>query len=106
MRINKILELLYYIGMFLVLAGLVLKLNDVSYSVYIYAAGVLPVLGVRVFNITVSSAENRRKNFILGISAFFLASAAVGMYLSGTWWIVPIAIAAGLDLYISFRRFR
>ena len=105
MHTSKILEWLSYAGMIVVFAGLIMYLNDINQAIYIYSAGVLPILAHRFHNVAVSDNENRRKHIILAMSSLLLASAAVGMFLNQSWWIVPIAIAAAFDLYISFRRF-
>jgi len=106
MKTNVILERLQYFGMVVLLIGLILKLNDVPQALYIYSVGVIPILILRIYNVITGSDENfekHRKNVILAISSIFLASAAVVMYLDLSWWIVPITIAAAVDLYMSFR---
>ena len=105
MRIDKILERLSYAGMIVVFAGLIMYLNDINQAVYVYSAGVLPILAHRMRNVAISDDKNRRKHIILVMSGLFLASVAVGIYLDRSWWVVPIAIAAAFDLYMSFRRF-
>ena len=105
MHTSKILERLSYVGMIVVFAGLIMYLNDISQAIYVYSAGILPIIAYRFHNVAASDNENRRKYIILAMSSLFLASAAFGMYLNRSWWIVPVAIAAAFDLYISFRRF-
>jgi hypothetical protein len=100
---NKTFERLHFLGMAVLFIGLILKLNDVPLSLFVYGAGVLPVLGLRIYWLFKSDANNHRKNMILVVSAIFLSTAAVAMYLELSWWIVPVAIAAVIDLYISFR---
>jgi len=105
-KINKILERLQYLGMVILLIGLILKINDMPQAFYVYGIGAIPILILRIYNVVTGSSENYenyRKNVILVISSIFLASAAVVMYLDLSWWIVPITIAAAVDLYMSFR---
>jgi len=106
MKINTLLSRLQYLGMVVILVGLILKVNDIPQAIYIYSVGVIPVLVLRIYIVvtgTDENYENHRKNVILAISSIFLASAAVVMYLDLAWWIVPITIAAAIDLYMSFR---
>ena len=103
MKINKTLERIQYFGMVVLLTGLILKVNNFPQALYIYGVGVIPVLILRIYNVACGSVENQRKNVILLISSIFLTSAAVVMYLDLSWWIVPITIAAAIDLYMSFR---
>ena len=102
MQIGKILKWLAYSGMIILLGGLIMYLNDMSQAFYLYIVGVIPILVSRIYE-AVNDNENKRKHVIFVFSGLLLASAAVGIYLNSTWWIVPIAIAATLDLYISFR---
>ncbi len=101
----KILSISYYIGMVLILLGILLKLNDVAIAFYLIAVGLIPFLTVRIFNMVNGKFENRRLHSILVVSALFLVMAAVGIYLNKTYWIIGVMVTAALDLYVSFRKF-
>ena len=102
MRIGKIPEWLAYSGMIILFGGLIIYLNDMSQAFYLYIVGVVPILASRIYG-AVNDNENRRKHLIFVISGILLATAAIGMFLNRSWWIIPIAISATIDLYISFR---
>jgi len=100
---NKILVRLQYLGMIVLLIGLLLKLNDISSSFYIYSAGVIFFIVSRIYIVIKNKQENYRKDFIFLISGFLLVLSAIVMYMELSWWIVPIASAAAIELYMSFR---
>jgi hypothetical protein len=106
MTLVKVLERSYYVGMALLFAGIVMAILEKPYALYFYALGLLPVLGVRIFNFVVSKPENKRMYMIMVMSGAALAAAGAGILMKDPWWIVFIAISASLDFYISFRRFR
>ncbi|TCO09610.1 hypothetical protein [Natronoflexus pectinivorans] len=105
MGLNKLLSTLYYIGMVTLLAGIILHIAESSTGMYLYALGLLPVLGIRVYNLMIGRLENRRKHGILVISAIMLTLAGAAMFTGRSYWVLFLAISAVLDLYISFRRF-
>ncbi len=101
----KVLSISYYIGMALILLGILFKLNDVSIAFYLLAVGLVPFLIVRIYNMLNGRFENRRLHSILVVSALFLVLAAVGIYFNKTYWIIGVMVTAALDLYVSFRKF-
>ncbi len=101
----KLPEKLYYFGMIILLAGIVLTITEINYSLIVYSLGLIPVFGIRVYNLIVSKRANRRKNLILFFSAVFLIIAGLAIFYNKSWWIIFIALSAILDFYISFRRF-
>lgn len=101
----KFLTASYYIGMIILLTGILFALTEKSYAAYVYGIGLLPVIGIRLFNLFVSKPENKRKNFILVVSGIMMGVAGVAIYMNMSWWIVFIAISAILDFYISLRKF-
>ncbi len=105
MTLRNLLNILYYLGMLAVLAGIILALQNHVSAIWIYSLGCIPILGIRVFNLIVGRPENRRKHFIMVVSALALITAAYLMMINRNYWIIFIAVAAVLDLYISFRRF-
>ena len=105
MDLNRILSISYYAGMALLFAGIVLQLNHHEFALHLFVAGLIPIIGIRIYNRMIGHPDNRRKNSILVFSALALLAAAVAIYLNKSYWIVLIAVSAVLDLYISFRRF-
>ncbi len=101
----KTLSIAYYIGMILILIGILFQLNDIEYSFYILAAGIVPFLGVRLFNFIKGKPENKRLHGIMVTSALFLVFAATLIFLGRNYWIIAVSIAAALDLYVSLRKF-
>lgn len=105
MTTNKILSIIYYLGMVTLLAGIIMHLSELKHAFWIYVIGLIPVLAIRGFNLVVGRPENFRKNVILVVSALALAAAGGAMLYDRTYWIVFVAISAVLDMYISFRKF-
>ncbi len=106
MNLYKFLSGLYYAGLILVFAGLIMLLTNNPGAFWIYTAGVMPVLGIRLFNLVVSRPDTRRINAILVISALFLAAVSAAIWFNRSYWIIFIAVAAILDGYASFRRLK
>lgn len=105
-KLYTLLSTLYYIGMGLVFIGMILMLTESPFGLSVYALGVLPIIGVRVYNRIVSIPERQRIHTIMVVAALFLAFAGIAFYLSKAYWIVFILIAAALDFYSSFRKFK
>lgn len=105
MTTNKILTTIYYLGMLILLTGIIMHLSELNKAFWIYLIGLIPVVGIRAFNLVVGRHENFRKNVILMVSALALAAAGGAMLYDRTYWVIFIAISAVLDLYISFRKF-
>ncbi|WP_075601900.1 hypothetical protein [Saccharicrinis aurantiacus] len=105
MNLIKTLTISYYIGMALIVIGILFQLNDVEYAAYILALGLIPFLGVRLYNMLNGKFENRRLHSILVVSALALLAATIGIFLNKGYWIIGVLITATLDLYVSFRKF-
>jgi len=105
MTTNKILSTIYYLGMAILFAGIILHLAEWKQAFWIYLLGFIPVFSIRAFNLVVGRPENFRKNVILVVSALALAAAGGAMLYDRTYWVIFVAISAVLDMYISFRRF-
>ncbi len=105
MNILKILSLSYYLGMILLIAGILLQLNNVNYGLYLLVAGIIPFLGIRLFNLINGKPENKRLNGIMVASALFLTATIAAIVLNKNYWIIGILITAVLDLYVSFRKY-
>ncbi len=106
MNTYKLLSIAYYIGMILALAGILFQLNDIPYALPILVAGIIPLLGVRLFNYLKGKPENKRLHGVMVISALFLAAAAVAIFFGRSYWTIGVLLTATLDLYVSFRKFR
>ena len=104
MNILKSLSILYYIGMGLVFAGIIMQLGHIEKAHWIFAAGVLPILGVRCYNRAVSTSDRARLNTILVVSALFLVASAYIMFIGRNYWFVGVLISALIDIYTSFRK--
>ena len=102
----KVLSIAYYIGMILVLAGILFQLNDISYALICLVVGLVPLLGVRLFNYIKGKTENKRLNGIMVISALFLTASAIAIFYNRNYWILGVLITATLDLYVSFRKIK
>lgn len=96
---------LYHAGLILILAGVIMHVTETSAAPWVIAVGVVPVLGVRIYNFVIAPTHRKRPNAILMVSSFFLVAAVVAIYLDRSYWIVFVAIAAVLDGYVSFRKY-
>lgn len=105
MSTNKILSTIYYLGMVILLTGIILHLVEIKHAFWVFLIGLIPVFGIRAFNLVVGHPENFRKNLILLVSGLALAAAGAAMFYDRTYWVVFVAISAVLDMYISFRKF-
>ncbi|SMO65372.1 hypothetical protein SAMN06265379_10496 [Saccharicrinis carchari] len=102
----KALSAAYFIGMILVLAGILFQLNDIPYALVCLIIGLIPILGGRLFNFIKGKAENKRLHAIMLFSALFLTAAVVAIYFNRSYWIIAVLITATLDLYVSFRKYK
>ncbi len=96
---------LYHVGLILILAGVIMHVAEISAAPWVIAVGIVPVLGVRIYNFAISPSHRKRPNAILMVSSFFLVAAVLAIYLGRSYWIVFVAIAAVLDGYVSFRKY-
>ena len=104
MNIYKTLSIAYYMGMISVLAGILFQLNDIPYALICLIVGIIPLLGVRLFNYLKGKPENKRLHGIMVVSALFLVVAATLIFMHRNYWIIAVLITATLDLYVSFRK--
>ncbi len=102
----KALSAAYYIGMILILGGILLQLNDIPYAFIFLAIGLIPFLGVRLFNFINAKPENKRLNAIMVVSALFFTAAVIAIYYNRSYWIIGVLLTATLDLYVSFRKYK
>lgn len=105
MGFYRFLSGLYYAGLILILAGIIMHMNTMSGAPWVFAIGLIPVLGVRIYNFIIASTHRKRINGILMLSAVFLTAAVIAIYFNRSYWIVFIAVSAVLDGYVSFRKF-
>ena len=96
---------LYYAGLILILAGIIMHISGAESAPWLFAAGLIPVLGVRIYNFVIAPSNRKRINAILMMSAVFMAVALAAIYYHKSYWVVFIAISAVLDGYTSFRKF-
>ncbi|WP_010664558.1 hypothetical protein [Marinilabilia salmonicolor] len=104
MGFYRLLSGLYYAGMALILAGIVMHIIEMPAAVWVFAIGLIPVLGIRTYNFIIASSHRKRINGILMLSAVFLAAAIWAIYFKKDYWIIFIALSAILDGYVSFRK--
>lgn len=103
---RKFLSILYYIGMGLVFLGVLMGMSGVEFNYLVLLIGSIPIIGVRVYNLIIGIAENRRVNSILVYSSAFLLPAVWAMYTGRSYWVIFILMVAVLDTFASFRRFK
>lgn len=106
MNVINTLSYLYYAGMALVFLGTFMGISRADGAAWVLALGTAPVLGVRFYNRLVSSSQNLRLHSILVVSSLFLALSAVLLFAGRNYWIVGVLIAAVLDTYTTFRRWK
>ncbi len=100
---NKNITKIYYVGMALLLAGILLHITEITIGFWIYTIGLLPVLGIRVYQFMSALPDDRRKYIPYLFSGISFGSAAVAIYYGRSYWVIFIALAALLDFYYSYR---
>ncbi|WP_462317431.1 hypothetical protein [Marinilabilia sp.] len=105
MGILRFLSGLYYAGLILILAGIIMHISGIDSAPWLFAAGLIPVLGVRIYNFLIAPSHRKRINGVLMLSAVFLAATLAVIYYGKSYWVVFIAISAVLDGYTSFRKY-
>jgi hypothetical protein len=104
MGIYRFLSGLYYAGLILILAGIIMHLSDMQPAPLLFAVGLIPVLGIRIYNFVIAPSHRRRINGILMISALFLGGALAAIWFRRSYWVIFIAISAVIDGYTTFRK--
>ena len=104
MKHLKLFSILYYTGMALVLAGTIAALSKAHWGGYLMAAGVVPIVGIRLYNRIVAVPERQRINGILLMSSLVLTCGVVAFFMKQHYWVVCMFTTAVLDGYASFRR--
>jgi general stress protein CsbA len=104
MGFYRFLSGLYYAGMVLILAGVIMNILELPSASWVFAIGLIPVLGIRIFNFIIAPPLRKRTNGVLMLSAIFLAAAVAAIYYQKDYWIIFIAVSAVLDGYVSFRK--
>jgi hypothetical protein len=105
MNLYKTLSAAYYVGMLMLVTGIIFKLNDIPYATIILTIGIVPFLGIRLFNLIKGKPENRRLHAILVVSSLFLAAAIASIYFNRSYWVIGVVITAMLDMYVSLRKY-
>lgn len=104
MGFYRFLSGLYYAGMVLILAGVIMNIAEMKSASWVFAIGLIPVLGIRIYNFMIAPPHRKRTNGILMLSAIFLAVSVTAIYYQKDYWILFIALSAVLDGYVSFRK--
>jgi general stress protein CsbA len=95
---------LYYAGLIIFLSGIIMHLTDSESAVWLLSIGLIPILGVRIYNFLIAPPQRKRINAILMTSAVFLVVATISISYGREYWIVFIAVSAVLYGYVSFRK--
>ena len=103
MKNNKNLTLIYYVGMALLIAGILLHITDLTIAFWVYTVGLLPVVGIRIYYFMIALPDDRRKYIPYLFSGISFVAAAVAIYYNSSYWVIFIALAALLDFYFSYR---
>lgn len=106
MTLNKFLSYIYYFGMTVLFIGVLMHVGKLASGAYVFTAGCIPILGVRLYNRIICKTANQRVHTILVASGAMLGACAAGMLLGRTYWVVFLLISVVLDMYASFRRFK
>lgn len=104
MKQIKLLGILNYIGMAMIIIGTLAALSDAKWAIYVLAIGILPILGLRLYNRFEATSKYERINTLLVISSLIIVCGIVALYMNQRFWIVCLFIAAMLDGYASFRK--
>src|SRR5690554_4066607 len=97
---DRTLTRLNYAGMLLIIAGLLLHLNGLSAGFWLLVTGLVPVVALRVYMLIMAPEEQRRIQLLHLLSALALVATAIAMGYNRSYWVIFIAIAAALDLYL------
>ncbi len=81
-----------------------MNIAEMQAASWVFAIGLIPVLGIRIYNFIIATPHRKRTNGILMLSAIFLTISVIAIYYHKDYWIIFIAISAILDGYVSFRK--
>lgn len=104
MNYQRTLSIIYYIGMVLVVIATVAALSNTQWAPYLLAAGVAPIVAIRIHNRVNALPDFQRINTILLASSLILAGGVVALFFGKSYWVVCLFTTAMLDIYASFRR--
>jgi hypothetical protein len=104
MKYIRLWGVLNYIGMAMIIIGTIAALAGEKWAIGVLAIGVLPILGLRLYNRFEASSQYERINTILVFSSLVIICGIVALYLNQRYWIVCMFLAAILDGYASFRK--
>jgi len=104
---NEKLKNLFIIGAALTLTGAVLSAFNVSYAAYIFSAGVVGLVVVRLVSLykqhSTADVRIRRLHNLQFIATLVLVAAAYFMFKNNNVWVVALLIYAVVTLFLSFR---
>ena len=103
MQKNKIFDTIAYASMALILFGVMMILGDQQWGVYAMIVGTVPFTVFRVVQRWNASGELQRLYGVMIVSALCFIVAIVAVFMKERFWILPVFLAALLDLYASFR---
>jgi len=104
---SKFLYGLQIAGSILTLVGVILQLNDLDFSKYIFGVGALSLIVIYFINNFQAKDESnrlRRQYRILLLASFLLAVSTYMMFKDNGSWIVLVLIYAAVSVFLSFRR--
>lgn len=95
--------LTYYVGMSLLIIGILLHVVEIKIGFWIYALGVLPVSALRVYQFFNAHSNDKRRHVPFIFSTIAFIAAAIAIYYNRSYWVIFISLAALLDFYYSYR---
>ncbi len=103
---NKIYDIVGYIGAILILAGAILQFNKLSFAPFLLLIGAVMFAYVQVVHNRYDGAnfiiKRLRRQQILG-ALLLIATGFMMIFLNNNEWILCLTISAVFELYTAFR---
>ena len=103
---NKIYDIVGYIGAILILAGAILQFNKLSFAPFLLLIGAVMFAYVQVVHNRYEGAnfiiKRLRRQQILG-ALLLIATGFMMIFLNNNEWILCLTISAVFELYTAFR---
>lgn len=103
---NKLYDLMGYVGAVLILAGAALEIFKFSFSPFIFTIGALLFAYVQIVHNTYKGSsyiiKRLRRQQIIG-AVLHIVSGFMMIFLKNNEWILCLTIAAVFELYAAFR---
>ena len=103
---NKIYDIIGYIGAILILAGAILQFNKLSFAPFLLLIGAVMFAYVQVVHNRYDGAnfiiKRLRRQQILG-ALLLIATGFMMIFLKNNEWILCLTISAVFELYTAFR---